>query len=95
MDNRAGEILGKTISGVVIKESINGKTSPDSQLFLLFDDNSCYEFYCSSDIICRTKGINQNSGLDFVKQYMSDRHEISYMAVTNPETGETNFKNQH
>ena len=43
------EILGKRISGIIVKKA--EESQPRSQLFLLFDDNTYYEMYSYSEII--------------------------------------------
>jgi len=43
------EILGKRITGVIVKRA--EESEPRSQLFLLFDDNTYYEMYSNSAII--------------------------------------------
>lgn len=53
MKTEVTQIIGKTISGVFIKE--NQKSGhPCSQVFLTFDDGSCYEFYSSDGSISTT-----------------------------------------
>jgi len=44
MNENISEILGKTISAIIIREH-DKPGLYNSQLFLLFDDNSSYEFY--------------------------------------------------
>jgi hypothetical protein len=39
----SGQILGRTITGVIMKES--GERYPNAQLFLLFSDGTYYELY--------------------------------------------------
>lgn len=48
-------ILGKTISGVYVREN---KSNPSGQAFLVFDDGTYFEFY-STDPIKGTKGIDK------------------------------------
>lgn len=57
-DEYLGELVGKTIRGVVLKERDG---APRSQLFLLFDDGS-FEFYSTSDEIRPTRGDWPGSG---------------------------------
>ena len=51
-------IVGKTISGVIIKQG--GSGSPSRQLFLLFDDNTYFEFWSWGDY----SGMSAAGGLD-------------------------------
>jgi hypothetical protein len=46
----APRLIGKTIIGVVKKENIRG-SNPASQVFLIFSDNTYYEFYSFSSIM--------------------------------------------
>jgi len=41
------EIIGKTIKGVVVAKGLRG---PQSQLFLIFRDNTFYEIYSDDNI---------------------------------------------
>ena len=66
-----GELVGKTIRGVVLKE---GASSPRSQLFLLFD-NCHFEFYSFSGDITPTRGMCRDSETpprDAVSAYKAD-----------------------
>lgn len=53
MKTGAKQIIGKTITGVIIKE---GKHlhPPCSLLYLTFSDNTCYEFYSEDGYIQTT-----------------------------------------
>ena len=66
------DIVGKTIKGIVVKESVI--KNPKSQDFLLFNDNTYYEFYCDA-IINGIKGID-NGGMIAVKNYMPENQII-------------------
>ena len=68
------QILGKTITGVVVKEHAGG--SPRSQVFLVFSDGTHYEFY-SFDEIFPIKGI-RDCGIDWIKSF--DEDKIVYQA---------------
>jgi len=72
------QIIGKRISGVVIKETKAPGGSPTNQLFLLFDDGSYYEFYTYGCDIGTTAGVVQG-GYDSVVSYMSDTLEPVYV----------------
>jgi hypothetical protein len=65
------QIIGKRISGLVIKEAKNHNHSPRHQLFLLFDDGTYYEFYAHDCEISTTGGVVQGN-LDDVLSYMAD-----------------------
>ncbi len=66
------EILGKTITGVIAKERAG---VPQSQLFLLFSDNTCFELYCIDSVISGTGGLWEG-GMDGVRRYMSETSSI-------------------
>jgi hypothetical protein len=70
-------IVGKTITGVIMKKS--KRSSPSAQLFLLFDDNSHFEFWSWGEY----SGMNAAGGLDRggveeVRKYMSTSMEIVF-----------------
>lgn len=64
------KIIGKTISGVIVKENNYGG-SPRAQLFLMFDDDTYYEFYVSGDKLNSTSDIDMGSRAD-VRRYMDE-----------------------
>ncbi|HSN56529.1 MAG TPA: hypothetical protein VLT32_17810 [Candidatus Sulfomarinibacteraceae bacterium] len=66
-------ILGKRISGVVVKREIREGYGPRQQVFLVFDDETHFEFY--GDRIQCTGGVDRG-GMDYVRGYMSGNHEI-------------------
>lgn len=59
------QILGKTITGVVIKEF---PSTPRMQLHLVFSDGTNFEFYCQGDEITPIKGLRYG-GLEDVTGY--------------------------
>ncbi|GEM_PF-1901263 len=65
------EIIGKRISGLVIKEATSRIRTPRNQLFFLFDDGTYYEFYTFDCEIGTTAGLSRG-GLDKVLPYMAD-----------------------
>lgn len=68
----AKKIIGKTIAGVVVKESDH---NPKSQVFLIFSDNTSYEFYSDETEIRGNTDI-QPYGLEGVKAYIPETHRI-------------------
>lgn len=75
-------ILGKTISGVIIKKG--ERSSPSMQLFLLFDDNTYFEFWSWGDY----SGLSAAGGLDRggaeeVRRYMPNMEIIFEKLVSN------------
>jgi hypothetical protein len=72
MKSAISQIIGKTISGVLVKESQGG--DPTSQAFLVFDDNTYYELY-SSRKICGASGVDPG-GMKAAKEYMANREII-------------------
>lgn len=94
MKDKAYEILGKTIVGVYIKYAKQADVTPRSQLFLVFDDYSSYEFYCYGDDIRPTNGIWPNSSFPHVSSYMQEGYFFAYKAVIDPDTGKVAYAAQ-
>ncbi len=76
MKNAIRDIVGKTITGVVVKAS---DRAPRSQVFLVFSDGTYYELYSVSDI--KGAGGIDTGGLEAVRNYMRATHEIVLEAV--------------
>ena len=77
-------IVGKTISGVIIKEC--KKKDPRAQVFLLFDDDTYFEFYSGGD----SPGISCANGIDKggvrkVRNYIPEGPTIIYEAFKEPD----------
>ncbi len=66
-------IIGKTITGIVVKEGPRPKL-PRTQVFLIFSDGTYYEFY-SESIIKGTGGVDIG-GIEEVRKYMPHHDEI-------------------
>jgi len=66
------EILGKTITGIIAKERTG---VPQSQVFLVFSDNTYFELYCTDSVISGTGGLWEG-GMDDVRKYMSETSSI-------------------
>lgn len=68
------DIVGKHISGIMVKSRPVGQT-PRMQVFLLFDDESYYELY-SHD--CEIQGISgvRRGDIETVRSLMGDTAEI-------------------
>lgn len=92
MKDKAYEVLGKTIVGVYIKYAKQAGTTPRSQLFLVFDDYSSYEFYCYGDDIRPTNGIWPNSSFPHVSSYMQEGYFFAYKAVIDPDSGKLAYE---
>lgn len=73
MNDHIKEIVGRTIKGVVVKES--SKDSPRMQIFLIFSDGYYFEIYNSHGQLTWTKGLNQG-GLPEVRNYLPDVGDI-------------------
>lgn len=86
MKDGAAEIVGKTITGVIIKQVKETGSTPQSQLYLLFDDNSYYEFYSSSGSIRNTGGCFSNSSFREVYKYMEEQFDVKFHAVKDPDS---------
>lgn len=69
-------ILGKTISGIIVKDR---EGTPKTQLFLLFDDDTWYEFYSMSEDI-KTTTAERSGGLKGLYNYMGDTSRIVFEA---------------
>ena len=65
-------LVGKTISGVVVKSS---NRTPRIQVFLVFTDDTYYEFYCGSGDLTGAGAIDRG-GLEAVRLYMAESHKI-------------------
>ena len=68
------KLIGKRIKGVVAKKR---RESPQYQIFLIFSDNSYYEFYtsnCSNEIFT-ISGL-QKGGLKKVREYMGQENVV-------------------
>ncbi len=59
------KMIGKRIKGVVVKE---GNDLPFAQVFLLFSDNTFFEFYGNTISGCNDI---DNGGLEAVRSYMA------------------------
>lgn len=57
-----GDIIGKTITDVIVAENVN---TPNQRVFLVFSDNTYFEFYGSFGC---TSGVNRG-GLHEAMQY--------------------------
>lgn len=75
----ASAILGKTIRAVIIKDAVEPHWPPNSQLFLIFDDGTSYEFFCHADVIRQTKGL-WNGDITSVQRYMEGAMKIVFEA---------------
>jgi hypothetical protein len=75
MSSALSHIVGKTISGVIVKE---GDRTPRSQVFLLFTDGTYYELYSDSRIQ-GTKGVDKG-GPDQVRSYFT-RNRVVFEAL--------------
>jgi hypothetical protein len=62
------QIIGKTIDAVVVKES---QRTPQFQVFLVFSDNTHFEFYCNTEEIGFNKRVYEG-GLEKVRKYMTE-----------------------
>lgn len=86
MKSGAEEIIGKTVTGLIIKQAKNTSDTPQSQLFLLFDDNSYYEFYSFSGSISNTGGCLPKKSFREVYEYMKEQFDVVFHAVKDPDS---------
>ncbi len=75
--NGLREIIGKTISGIVIKKAEIGKSAVIFQLHLVFSDNTCLEMYTQLENIHFAGGLDRG-GLEEARHYSSDVLDIVY-----------------
>lgn len=69
MREEISQILGKTIKAVVVSEE--NRSQPRMQVFLIFTDNTSYEFY--GDLFRGAGGLDQG-GIDAVIKYVAGSH---------------------
>lgn len=93
MKNGAAEIVGKTITGVIIKQAKGARDTPQSQLYLLFDDNSYYEFYSFSGSISNTGGCLPNASFREVYKYMEEQFNVVFHAIKDPDSDKVAYQN--
>ena len=67
-------IIGKTVKHVVVKE---GATPPQSQVFLVFTDDTYYEFYATYGTISGAGAID-TGGVEAVRRYMGGEKRVVY-----------------
>lgn len=91
MKNGAKQIIGKTITGVVIKRAKGGEI-PRSMLFIKFDDGTYYEFYSMHGEILNTGGVAVSGGFAALLQYLQDTHDIDFCAIRSPDSGEVSVR---
>lgn len=91
MKDNAYEIIGKTITGIIIKRNRHSR-SPRSQLFLIFDDFSSYEFYSPDGEIVNTGGLNKNTSFREVYNYLGENTKVIFQAVADPDSGKVSFE---
>lgn len=84
MKNDAHRIIGKTITGVIIKKTKLNR-SPHCQLFLTFDDHTSYEFWADRPI--RPTGGVDNMDFEHVIRYMGDQMKVAFQARLDAESG--------
>lgn len=67
MQSYLAQMLGKTVKAVLVKQCEQG--SLREQVFLVFDDDTYFEFYSRDGTIEAAKGLKSGS-LDEVREYM-------------------------
>jgi len=73
MKTKIKKIIGKTIKGVAIGE---GQRGPQSQIFIIFTDNTFYEIY-SENHISVASGLKQG-GINAVLKSLPPKNEVMY-----------------
>jgi hypothetical protein len=69
------DIIGKTITGVVYKES---NENPSCQLFLILSDGKWFEFYTIRGASIIPTHSSYPGGLDGARKYLSPTMEITF-----------------
>jgi len=92
MKDGAAQIVGKTITGVIVKRAKEAHEKPQGQLFLLFDDNTSYEFYSYDSPIINTAGCDQNTSFSEVYNYMDGKFKVEFHAIKNPDSDQVECK---
>jgi hypothetical protein len=82
----AAEIVGRRISGVVVRRARRGK-GPMGQLFLVFEDGFYFEFYAPESQNMAAGGLDKG-GLVRALRYTPDSHVVEWAAVRDPDSGE-------
>lgn len=83
MKEEASQIIGKRITAVVIKAAEDRRSSPVSQVILVFDDGTHYEFYSPDGRIIPTGGVDKG-GLESALKYKG-HSEVIYCATEDPD----------
>lgn len=73
------QIMGKTITGVVVKRARIGRRTPSMQLHLVFNDGTCFEMYTMSGEIFFAGGVD-GGGFQEALDYGSDVLEVVFQA---------------
>jgi hypothetical protein len=74
------DILGKTITGVLVKIKKGEVGAPGKQVFLIFSDGTAYEFYGDYPGFSMSSSLDQG-GMERAKNYMSQAMKIVFEAV--------------
>jgi hypothetical protein len=85
MKHEVREILGRTITGIIIKAGAPG-VKPQSMLILRFADGTDYEFYSSDGHITTTAGVWHRSVED-ARRYLDTKLPIIFEAHLTPDQG--------
>jgi len=75
IENAISEILGKTITGVIVKRDAHYR-SPVSQVFLVFSNHTYFELYSDTGDITSTSSLTPG-GMPEVRKYMSETTKIT------------------
>lgn len=68
-------IVGKRIASVVLRKANQPNAWPQSQLFLIFEDGTSYEFWCSDDEIHPSGDLDRHTQ-QTVRKYMGDLMDV-------------------
>jgi hypothetical protein len=75
--NALPSLIGKTITGVVVKLAKKENRPPTSQLHLVFSDGTSLEIYSVFGEICLAGGLDRG-GIEAAKKYLSDAMDLFY-----------------
>lgn len=73
-------ILGKTITGVVVKTPGNERSGVQMQMHLVFSDGTCFEIYSTSGPFSFASAPDRG-GIEEARRYLCPPLEIAYEVV--------------
>lgn len=71
------QIIGKTVTGVVVKIPRKERFGIQMQVHLIFSDDTSLELYCHDGPICFPSGLDKG-GMAAAKHYLADVMEVIF-----------------